>query len=291
MNNKELCEFDTRIIVAGTRDYSDYETFSKVIADTVSNLSDNKIIFISGAAKSGADALIIRWCKENNYPCAEFPADWDKYKKSAGYIRNVEMSDVGTHLIAFWDGESNGTKHMIDIATEKKLSITVNLIELNKKAEFTFFYTAASPLSQHYPAKFTVNNIEFNCAEQFMMYCKAMLFGDKIIAQKILDNKNPQEQKMLGRQVKNFDERVWKAKRESYVFIGNLNKFRQNKHLKEFILNTKDTELVEASEKDTVWGIGLGLNDPKIYFRHLWRGMNLLGKTLGRVRTVLSEEN
>jgi len=295
MIDEPIGNFSRRIIVAGTRDYGDYESFSNVIKDIVSSTPNERILFISGAAKTGADALIIRWCKENNHQwIIEFPAKWRSddgtLLMNAGYVRNVQMSEVATELVCFYDGISKGTKHMIDIATKKKLSITIHLIEIIKDEKFTFFYGAENPLSQHYISYFTVKNIRFNCCEQFMMYCKAMYFKDFEIAEKILKEHSPTQQKYLGRKVKNFDEPKWIQKREHFVFIGNLNKFRQNPDLKKFLLDTNDTELVEASQNDCIWGVGLSESDPKIHDKKNWRGLNLLGKTQERVRHRLRFE-
>ena len=120
-----LKEYDEKIIVAGSRDFNDFEYFSLCMEEVISRFSNEKIIFITGKARSGADALIIDWCKLNNYGWLEYPADWDKHGKSAGYIRNTEMCKIATELVVFWDSISKGTKHMIDISKKKKIPITI----------------------------------------------------------------------------------------------------------------------------------------------------------------------
>ncbi len=107
-------DFDTVVCVAGSRGYNDYAEFSYWVDSYIDILATDSICFVSGAASKGADAMIIRWCRENNFPCFEYPADWDEYGKSAGMIRNAEMRDVITHLLAFWDGISSGTEEMIN---------------------------------------------------------------------------------------------------------------------------------------------------------------------------------
>lgn len=290
MDTAALKDFDIRVIVAGTRKYNDVASFSKHIETFILNHPDSKIAFISGAAKSGADALIINWCKEHGYKCFEYPAKWKRpdgtVDMSAGYTRNRTMGDVGTHLIAFWDGVSNGTQNMIEIAEAKKMHVIIHLIKMDN---FTFFYGADSCLSQWHRSKFVVKGIEFNCCEQFMMYCKAMLFGDTETADAIMATDDPYEQKRLGRSVKNFDDDVWKLVGEKYVYIGNLNKFKQNKEMKNYLLSTNNTEIVEASGTDRIWGIGLSLNDPNLRDRSKWKGTNKLGKILMRVRDTLTK--
>jgi len=81
---------------------------------------------VSGTAR-GADKWGERYARRFNYIITKFPADWNKYGKSAGYIRNKQMAEYADHLIAFWDGESKGTKHMINLAT--KQGIIVDVIE------------------------------------------------------------------------------------------------------------------------------------------------------------------
>ncbi len=92
----------------------------------------------------------------------------------------------------------------------------------------TFFFGAENPLSNWHPAGFTVNGVDFRNNEQFMMYCKAKLFGDDECAAKILRAETPREHKALGRSVRGFEESKWAQKCEHYVFVGSLAKFRQN---------------------------------------------------------------
>jgi ribA/ribD-fused uncharacterized protein len=151
--------------------------------------------------------------------------------------------------------------------------------------QFTLFWHG--PFSQWHPCKFTVSRVEFNCAEQFMMYSKAILFGDMQSAQRILETSTPKEQKTLGRKVQNFDEAVWAIFREGIVYTASYAKFTQNFELQEMLLATKGTTLVEASPRDRIWGIGLGADNPKAQVRAEWRGRNLLGETLTRVREAI----
>ncbi|XP_022087852.1 uncharacterized protein LOC110977748 [Acanthaster planci] len=156
--------------------------------------------------------------------------------------------------------------------------------------KYTFFYTKSSPFSQHHFSEFTVDDVHYVNAEQYMMHQKAVLFGDDEIAQEILQEINPQSMKKLGRKVKGFDDEVWKDNRLSIVKKGSYAKFSQNPDLKRELLLTQGTVLVEASPRDTVWGIGLGANNPKAKSKRTWRGRNLLGYTLTQVRDQLIRE-
>lgn len=157
------------------------------------------------------------------------------------------------------------------------------------KDGFTFFWRPDSVFSQWYPRDFVVDGQTFGCAEQFMMHGKAVLFGDAEVAEKILTAAHPREHKALGRKVKSFDDKVWKASRERIVLAGNRVKFTQNPELKELLLATKGTELVEASPYDKIWGIGLAASDPRAQDPTLWKGQNLLGRILTQLRAELEE--
>lgn len=120
-----------------------------------------------------------------------------------------------------------------------------------------------------------------------MMYCKAFLFQDTECAAKILQSPTPRQQKALGRQVRGFDPRVWELFREGIVATGSYAKFTQDADLRELLLATAGTTLVEATPHDRVWGIGLGQEDPRAKDRSRWRGRNLLGEILTRTREAI----
>lgn len=108
-----------KVIVAGGRDFSDYNLLSK----TLGNLK-KPFEVVCGEAR-GADALGKRYSIEHGLKVHSFPADWNTHGKSAGYKRNEQMAEFADACVAFWDGHSRGTKHMIDIATRKGLKLLV----------------------------------------------------------------------------------------------------------------------------------------------------------------------
>ena len=116
-----------KIIVAGTRYFEDYNK----VKETLDNLLEKNILtsIISGGAK-GADFLGEKWAKEHNIPLEIFSAEWEKYGKKAGMLRNKEMGDEGDMLVAFWDGNSKGTYHMIEYM--KKLKKPIKIIKYNE---------------------------------------------------------------------------------------------------------------------------------------------------------------
>ncbi|MFT3694998.1 MAG: NADAR family protein [Kofleriaceae bacterium] len=152
---------------------------------------------------------------------------------------------------------------------------------------YTFFFTEKNPFSQWYPCTFVVDGVTFNCAEQYMMYGKAVLFGDAAVGKEILAATHPKQHKALGRKVANFDDAKWKANREQIVAVGSRAKFTQNADLLKLLLETKGTELVEASPYDRIWGIGLAATSEHANDPTKWRGQNLLGKILTKLRDEL----
>jgi hypothetical protein len=111
-----------KVIIAGSRDFNDYKFLRKICDHLLQNKPDIEIV--SGAAR-GADRLGEVYAAEKGYKVTQFPANWNRFGKKAGYLRNVDMSDYANGLIAFWNGESKGTKHMIDIANKKKLQVKI----------------------------------------------------------------------------------------------------------------------------------------------------------------------
>lgn len=115
-----------RLIVAGGRDFACYASLSLVLNTFYATLlADGKQLEVVCGGARGADSLGERWAMQFGVPIVRMPADWNAHGKSAGYKRNAQMAEVGHELVAFWDGKSKGTGHMIDIARAKGLPITV----------------------------------------------------------------------------------------------------------------------------------------------------------------------
>ena len=143
--------------------------------------------------------------------------------------------------------------------------------------------------SNWYKAPFVmhVNNkdIEFNCAEQYMMYLKAHLSNDIESMKLVMKTKNPREQKALGRKVKNFNSSHWDKVKYNLMLLGLIEKFKQNTDLKEQLLREDCDLFVEASPYDRIWGIGYNEEDALSNIDN-W-GENILGILITNVRKNL----
>lgn len=210
----------------------------------------------------------------------------------------VKGNGMNDHYVEIPDMAYEGMKYTIDYAKRRHCHLTLppdSMSWARLKGEYVFFWkdTDDSPyvtekcLSQWYYAPFLVNGQWYNCAEQFMMAEKARLFGDYEIERQILAQADQMTIKKLGRMVRNFDESVWRKHRTKIIKQGNLAKFSQNPQLRDFLLATGETVLVEASPNDVIWGIGLAKENADATNPARWRGLNLLGFTLMEVRDEL----
>ena len=182
----------------------------------------------------------------------------------------------------------------MNISSKEEL---IEYINHGNEMKYVFFWghqkarsgITKSCFSQWYDSPFQSNGKRFATAEHYMMYHKAFLFGDTESAQKVLNASNPGEAKAIGREVKGFDEQKWLKHRFEIVINANLTKFGNNAGLKDFLLNTGNRVLVEASPIDKIWGVGLTADDPSIENPNLWKGLNLLGFALMVVRDKLGQ--
>ena len=156
--------------------------------------------------------------------------------------------------------------------------------------DVVLFWHPSSAFSQWTLSPFTVDLVEYHCAEQFMMASKARLFGDDTALSAILATKDPREKKRLGRHVRLFDPELWRSECEHIVLHGNLAKFSQNKEMHLALIQTGDRRLAEASPHDTLWGIGLSAHDPRTSSPDSWCGQNLLGQALENAREILRRD-
>jgi len=105
-----------KILVCGSRDFSDFARLKATLCDLIDDMS--QVVILSGCAR-GADSLGEKFAEENGIPVERFPADWNKFGRRAGFIRNKEMVDKADMTIAFHINHSRGTAHTIALSREK----------------------------------------------------------------------------------------------------------------------------------------------------------------------------
>lgn len=124
-----------KVIIAGSRGFSNYkllrEQCNKFLRE---KRKTSNIIVVSGGAR-GADKTGEKYAQDEGFALEIYPAQWKKLGKQAGYRRNEQMAEVADALIAFWDGSSKGTKHMIDIMNKKNLLVKVVEYETSNETQ------------------------------------------------------------------------------------------------------------------------------------------------------------
>jgi ribA/ribD-fused uncharacterized protein len=172
----------------------------------------------------------------------------------------------------------------------------IQFVELGNTVTYLFFWghqpsndgsITKSCLSNWYRAPFTSDGITYPTTEHYMMAKKALLFEDTQTYQEILHVNSPKEAKTLGRKVNGYIDEIWKEHRQNIVITGNEAKFSQHPELKQFLLSTQSTVLVESSPYDQIWGIGMAAEEQNIEDPKAWKGLNLLGFALMEVRNRL----
>lgn len=173
------------------------------------------------------------------------------------------------------------------------LKKTIEQYQKGEPQKFLFFWghrpskdgsISKSCFSQWFESPFEVEGITYETAEHWMMVKKAELFEDEEIKAEILTAKSAAEAKKLGRKVRNFKPETWDAHKFEFVVAGNQHKFEQHPEMSEFLLNTNNRILVEASPYDKIWGIGMAQDHKNILRPDCWEGENLLGFALMEVR-------
>lgn len=170
-------------------------------------------------------------------------------------------------------GLARATKHLIEVG----MRITDKyVLFFSRKDIFSNHYRCGNPF---WCKKHEKVGAKFWTVEHFMMYEKAILFGDTNIAVDIANAWNPQEAKLLGRKVKNFDNKKWEYHKKDIVVSGLYEKMMANTSIRDSAIrfHSQGKYFVEASPYDAIWGIKMGENDPGVEDPVNWKGDNLLG--------------
>ena len=142
-------------------------------------------------------------------------------------------------------------------------------------------------LSNWFLSDFSIEGIKYTSMEQYMMYEKAVCFGNYEVARHILHTDEVARIKQYGRSVSGYNDNIWSGIRQIIVYDGLMEKFSQNEELKKRLLDTDDAILAECAVRDCIWGIGLSMKDDRRFDISQWKGQNLLGYSLMMVRNRL----
>jgi len=185
------------------------------------------------------------------------------------------------------------TANPTNVAELKKLAAC------GKRPRFVFFWghrpkrpglLGAECFSQWFSSPFEEDGAIYPTSEHYMMAEKARLFGDEENRARIMRAGSPGAAKAIGREVRGFHEEEWGRERYGIVVRANVAKFSHHSELRAYLIGTRNRVLVEASPKDRIWGIGLEAKDPRAGNPLQWKGLNLLGFALMKVRTRLAAD-
>ncbi len=152
------------------------------------------------------------------------------------------------------------------------------------------FFSSQSPLSNFFQSPFVLNGVTYDCVERYYQKAKAEFFNDQLAAISIMRADTARECYRQGRNLEQKrDVSSWRQQKATEVMYKGLTaKFSQSTYLKHFLLYTEDKTLIEANPNDRYWSCGLGLKNPLVASKEDWRGENVLGNLLMKVRGDLS---
>ena len=209
--------------------------------------------------------------KEQRYlrPLLKAARRLDKYKKKS----RME----GPHLVL--DGKHFYRGNLHTLPAELDPFDVTSKSDANTIA----FFGELNSLSNFHEAKFICEGEEFHCSEQYIQWKKAVYFKDRITEKRILNSIDALDCKETARDIKNFKKEEWDKKAEELCYEGIKQKFEQNPHLKEVLMDTGNKTLVESC-LDNVWGTGKTLSDPDCLTSTEWTSIGILGRILMKIR-------
>lgn len=116
ISQEKAATYAVRVVVAGSRNYNDYEAFRCLLRGYLTRFDPADVVVITGRASRGPDNMVVHYCQEHGLPYVSYFADWNTYGKTAGYKRNLQMCEACNYVLVFWDLQSKGSRHMLDIA-------------------------------------------------------------------------------------------------------------------------------------------------------------------------------
>ena len=221
----------------------------------------------------------------------DFPPEVEKKRAflrpylKAAYSTGNKAVLVGDQIMV------NAKKYTVDELDQLPEAMGPDKVALKEDQGTLLFYRSDAYMSNFHKSSLTVNNIKYNCVEQYFTVEKARCFRDVVTIDKIMKSEKPSEMKFLTRNITGFNQSKWDEIAATTMLTGLRAKFTQNSILKDKLIATKDLELAEASKNDRVWGIGMSVTDPTAFDKKNWQGKNQLGNLLMKVRDELQRNN
>ena len=182
----------------------------------------------------------------------------------------------------------NGEHYNVDNLDRLPKELDPRLIATRTEGNTTIFFSINSPLSNHHPAKMTIDNKQFSCNEQYYFARRAELLGDESVQNKVMETDNPREMLRQGRRARNINNvKNVEALELAIMTRGVKEKFSQNKNLRDFLMATNQNAIGESTKASHYWGTGLALYDKKAFDRNLWK-FNNLGEILMKQRDLFN---
>lgn len=225
----------------------------------------------------------------NMWLSEDYPIEIKRRRQILEPVRRKAVDNKMRAVLSYDRLIIDGTVFTVDTIDNLPPSLHPKEIATRRSSTHTGFFGSSSPLSNFYQCNFKDDDgLKYSSSEQFYQYQKAVRHNDHVRAKQILECDDPGRCKSLGGKVFIPDLKVWEDSSKEIMFKGCLTKFTQNSSLKDFLLSTGDTVIIEANPKDQFWSVGLSLQDPNLFKPASWSGSNNLGKILRLIRDKLS---
>ena len=178
----------------------------------------------------------------------------------------------------------DGRQYTVENLDTLPAALQLKNISTHVMDKSVLFYGSDSPFSSFYPSTFTLDGKTFTTCEQFLQYQKALHTGENETACKILQTNEPLEQRHLGNRLKPTQDQWDNIRAEQFMEAATKAKFQQNINLKNELINTGNKLLIQFSAHDKLWGVGLNIHSIEARDKTKWKGQNLLGTILSKVR-------
>lgn len=235
------------------------------------------------------------WDKKSNlkntgmWLSEDYPLEIIKRRRFLDPIRKKAIEQGSYAVLSVDRLVINNNTFTVDTVNKLPPSLRPENVYTRRTDTHTGFFSQHSPLSNFHYSFFKADGVRFASAEQYFQYYKALHCDDIDISRDILRADEPAECKRLGNTLTIPDQKIWEEESLEIMYKACYTKFQQNIGLRDFLLSTKDTVLVEANPHDKFWGVGLKISHNDLFKPEHWKGgKNHLGKILRRIRDHFS---